>query len=149
MSSTAGPQGTIVLRVLLVDDDQWVRNAVRRILQGPDVEIVEAEDGEAALALLRGQEWQDRSSPVDVVISDFGMPRMNGRELLAQVRQEFPDAVRILMTADRYVGEEVARDGLAEFLLVKPPDIDEVRACLHAARLIVERRREEWLQRSS
>lgn len=149
MSAVTGPHGPIAVRVLIVDDDQWVRSTICRILQNPDVEIFEAEDGQAAFTMLCSQEWQDRPVPVDVVISDYIMPCMNGRELLTAVGRDFPDVVRIIMTGDKTTGEAMARDGLAEFLLVKPPNIDEVRACLHAARLIVQRRQEERLARSS
>lgn len=149
MSSTTGPHGPIALRVLLVDDEPIMRSAVRRILESPEVEIAEAEDGEAALALLRSREWQDRSTPVDVVISDFNMPQMDGRELLTVVGREFPPVVRILMTANKTAGEAMVRDGLAEFVMMKPVDMTEMLACLHAARLIVQYRQEEFLKRSS
>lgn len=148
-SSTTGPHGSISLRVLIVDDEPATRQLIRLILQGPDLEFFEAEDGEAALTMLRSQEWHDRSTPVDVVISDYNMPRMNGRELLTAMREQFPEVVRIIITADKGVAEAMVRDDLATFLIVKPVDFNEVRACLHAAQLIVQYRQEERRARSS
>ena len=68
------------LTVLIVDDFITMRRIVRKILRDLDFEdIIEAEDGSAAMEVLQ------RTS-VDLIISDWNMPKMTGLELLKEVR---------------------------------------------------------------
>lgn len=67
-------------KVMIVDDSQAVRRAVSLMLDGGPYDCLEAEDGQAALEVLAEVQ-------VDCVISDLHMPRMNGLELLRQVRR--------------------------------------------------------------
>lgn len=66
-------------RVLVVDDTPEQRKAIRDLLDGADLEIVEAESGEAALVLLASQVFA-------VVLVDVRMPGMNGFELVTRIR---------------------------------------------------------------
>ena len=66
---------------LVVDDSSVIRKVARRILEGMHFEISEAEDGEQALDMCRG-------SLPDVVFLDLNMPRMDGRELLAEMKKD-------------------------------------------------------------
>ena len=68
------------LTVLIVDDFLTMRRIVRKILRDLDFEdIIEAEDGSAAMSVLKG-------TKVDLIISDWNMPKMTGLELLKEVR---------------------------------------------------------------
>jgi two-component system chemotaxis response regulator CheY len=70
--------------VLIVDDSPVMRSFIRRVLalSGFEVgECIEAGNGEEALALLRAH-------PVDVILTDINMPKMNGEELLRQLQAE-------------------------------------------------------------
>lgn len=68
------------LTVLVVDDFVTMRRIVRKILRDLDFEnIIEAEDGLAALEVLK-------STKIDLIVSDWNMPRMTGLELLKEVR---------------------------------------------------------------
>ena len=68
------------LTVLIVDDFTTMRRIVRKILRDLDFEdILEAEDGSAAMSVLKG-------TKVDLIISDWNMPKMTGLELLKEVR---------------------------------------------------------------
>jgi CheY-like chemotaxis protein len=81
--------------ILLVDDHEGVRHLCRRGLEAHDAKVVEASDGEAALSFIQG--W---SGPLDFVITDLQMPRINGHEL-AEVLSIFrPDLPVLAMTAD-------------------------------------------------
>ena len=62
-------------RVLVVDDEGFVRDLIRMYLEGAGHDVSEAEDGEAALEALRGQ-------PVDLVVTDNPMSRMTGAEMI-------------------------------------------------------------------
>ena len=64
--------------MLIAEDNQALRETTSDILAGEGYEVVEAADGEAALAVLAG-------SSVDVLILDLAMPRLNGVEVLRQI----------------------------------------------------------------
>jgi two-component system chemotaxis response regulator CheY len=84
------------LTVLVVDDFVTMRRIVRKILRDLDFEnIIEAEDGSAALDILK-------TTKVDLIVSDWNMPRMTGLELLKQVRsdQAFKDTPFLMVTAE-------------------------------------------------
>ena len=80
------------LRVLLVDDSKMSRRHLRRLLEELGIErITEAVDGKDAVALLE-------NTMVDLVITDYNMPEMDGRELTEYIRtQSWQNAVPILM----------------------------------------------------
>ncbi|HWK82649.1 MAG TPA: response regulator [Caldimonas sp.] len=71
-----------VMRVLIVDDFSTMRRVLRGLLREMGIDAVdEAADGVAALERLRGSEF-------DFVITDIGMPTMNGFELLAAIKKD-------------------------------------------------------------
>src|SRR5882724_2116733 len=72
--------------VLVVDDEPLVRGVVRRALE-PEMSVIEAPDGEDALALL------DRGVSVDLIVTDFKMPSIGGLQVitvLTRYRPELP-----------------------------------------------------------
>lgn len=77
-----------VKRILLVDDDEQVREILRKRLLKSGFEVLEAMDAEAALDLFR-------NSPVDAVITDLVMPGKGGQALIKELRAQDPD-VRIV-----------------------------------------------------
>jgi len=92
------------LRVLLVDDSKMSRRHLRRLLEELGIErITEAEDGKRAVALLQG-------TMVDLVITDYNMPEMDGRELTEYIRtQSWQNTVPILMvTSEQNMGRLAA-----------------------------------------
>ena len=78
-------------KLLVVDDEENILRALRRVLRHAPWEIQTALDAQAGLSLLEG------FSP-DVVISDFRLPGMNGVEFLSKVKDRLPRAQRILLT---------------------------------------------------
>ena len=117
--------------VLIVDDDASQRTQLAGFLRDLGAEVAEAGDGSEALALV------PRFGP-DVVITDLRMPKMDGRELLREIRQFNPEIGVIVVTAYGTVEDAVAclKDGAGDYLL-KPLDLDEVE---HLVRRAVERR---------
>jgi two-component system, chemotaxis family, chemotaxis protein CheY len=70
------------LTVLIVDDFLTMRRIVRKILRDLDFQnIIEAEDGTAAIDVLK-------TNKVDLIVSDWNMPKMTGLELLKHVRSD-------------------------------------------------------------
>jgi DNA-binding NtrC family response regulator len=107
--------------VLVVDDEQPLRQSIARILTSRGCEVTLAEDGLAALEAL------EVSQP-DVVLTDLLMPRMTGLELLAQAKQRWPDLEVVLMTAYADVDTAVAavKGGAYDFLTKPFPSNDAV-----------------------
>lgn len=78
-------------RILVVDDDDTIRRAIRRLFESNGYEVSEAPNGRMALTSLR-------HTPSDLVVSDVFMPDMNGYEFVMTFRDEFPDTPIIMMS---------------------------------------------------
>ena len=115
------------MHILVVDDDQAVRDSLARSLQyGSGYEVSTAEDGLEALAKLS-------SLRPDAVVMDVMMPRLDGLETTRMLRQSGNDVPILILTARDAVGDRV--DGLdagADDYLVKPFSLDELSARLRA-----------------
>jgi two-component system cell cycle sensor histidine kinase/response regulator CckA len=79
--------------VLVVDDEAAVRRFAARVLERDGYGVVEATDGAEALDLVKGGR-----APVDVVVSDIVMPRLNGVELMQALSASHPHLPVILMS---------------------------------------------------
>ena len=108
--------------ILVVDDLDMIRHMLTRMLTLAGYAVVEAADGQEALALLR-----THRQPVDLVLTDVLMPGMNGTELAARVLHEFAGTRVMLMSA--YLPEgtaTVGRFGRTVPLVQKPIDWQEL-----------------------
>ena len=132
--------GGALPRILIVDDEQSMREWMRILFERDGFDVLAAEDGVAARDLV-SREF------VDVVLTDIRMPRMDGLALLKAIRGLAPDAVVIMMTAhfNRDSDEwKRAREAGAAALLEKPfRDINlvtlQVRQLIDARRVRHER----------
>jgi two-component system response regulator PilR (NtrC family) len=123
-------------RVLVVDDEQSMRNMLAIALQYEGYEVVTAENGDAARA-----EIEARS--VDLIVSDIRMPGMDGIELLRFARAHSPGTEVILVTA--HASTDSAVDALrlgAYDYVTKPFDIDELKLTVRRALEVKELRKE-------
>jgi CheY-like chemotaxis protein len=77
--------------VLVVDDEDQLRQLIREILEQAGYQVTEARDGKEALI-------QYRLAPADVVIMDILMPEQDGLETTATLRREFPNVKIIAIT---------------------------------------------------
>lgn len=83
------------LHILLVDDSISVRKVLTKMLESNHYSVVAAKDGQDALDILRTQSF-------DVVLTDLEMPRLNGYELIEDVRRSFnADELPILVMTTR------------------------------------------------
>jgi two-component system response regulator FlrC len=112
------------MKILVVEDDLSLREAVVDSLELAGHDVSEAANGADGLAQLR------RQSP-DLVLSDINMPEMNGLQLLDAVKQERPWLPFVLMTAYGDVGQAVnAMQRGAHDYLMKPFELSELHAML-------------------
>lgn len=114
-------------RILIVDDEQSMRQMVAIALRQEGYDVVIAEDGEVASRELQ-------ASKVDVVVSDIKMPGLNGIDLLRFARENSPATEVILMTA--YTSTESAIEALrlgAYDYISKPFEIDDLKATVGRA----------------
>jgi len=115
-------------RVLLVDDEPTVRRSLARVLMSVGFDVITAEDGQAALALLE-------QGMVDVMLVDMLMPRMGGMDLLNRVKAEHPEVEVIMMTAFANVDDAVmaVKNGAYDFLTKPFPSNDVVAMTISKA----------------
>ena len=118
-------------RVLFVDDEQAILNAMRRSLRSEPYEVLTASSAKEALTILATHE-------VDVLVSDARMPEMTGFQLIEQVRSRRPRIVCIMLTgaADLGATSALIQSGALYRFLCKPLSPDAIRGVLHGALLM-------------
>ncbi|SRR6266550_2452239 len=123
-------------RVLLVDDDETIRDTLYELLSG-DYVCQTAETAEKALARLEADQY-------DVVLTDISMPGLSGLELLGHVRQQFPDTPVIIISGigDQEHAQGLIKLGAFDFLL-KPFSLDVVEKSVRRAMDYRKRQTEE------
>ncbi|MBL8605315.1 MAG: sigma-54-dependent Fis family transcriptional regulator [Myxococcales bacterium] len=110
----------MTVRVLLVDDDDDARAIMARTLRGVGHQVVEATDGDEALAF--------DLTTFDIILSDLQMPRVGGRDVLAAARAQSPLTPVVIFTA--YANAEGALDLLtlgAYDYLPRPVDLTRLK----------------------
>jgi CheY-like chemotaxis protein len=108
-------------RILLVEDERWVRECIKRLLWLDAHVVTEAADGVEACELFEQGEF-------DVVITDHDMPKMAGNALVVSIRSRAPSQPIIMITARaEALGEE---HGPVNAVLSKPFGVDELRQTL-------------------
>ena len=98
-------------KILGVDNEETIRETLLKILEREGYDVLTADDGQAAMEIIRDPE-------VDVIISDVCMPRMNGNKLLKHAKSLLPDAEIILVTGrgKMEMGLEALKEGAFDFI---------------------------------
>ncbi len=128
--------------ILIVDDEDSILNAFKRILADEDYEVRVANNGLDGLNILRSAK-----KPFSLIISDQRMPEMNGVQFFAQAKEIFPDAVRILLTgyADSDSIIEAINKGGVHLYFTKPWHEEEIllhiKQSLSKVEILAENRR--------
>jgi diguanylate cyclase (GGDEF)-like protein len=133
------PNDPTQLRALIVDDDDNDRVLLAVLVRRLGFHVTMARDGAEALVLL------GEGSRFDLVIIDCEMPRMNGLELIAEVRRHeySADTYALMVTARTDVETKIAalRDGFDDFIVKSSMEIEIVAKLGTARRLITRQRR--------
>lgn len=114
-------------RVLIVDDEDLMRELVAKILSGERYRLYQASSAEQALKLLQEQ-------PIDLILTDLKLKGMDGLSLLSEARAIDPDIIVIVMTAYASVetAVEAMRKGAYDYI-TKPFINEEIRVMLRRA----------------
>ncbi len=125
--------------VLIVDDDDLILSSLKRVLRREPYRIEWASNGAQALERMEKEEFQ-------VVVTDMEMPKMNGLELLKIISKEYPDTLRMVVSAgskSQTILEAINQGHIYQYLL-KPWDDKilkvAIRRALEVWRLRMERR---------
>lgn len=111
-------------RILIVDDEPLVARALMRLLTRAGFEVLVASSGPDALGKLG-------AFAADVVLTDYRMPGMNGRELLEQVRAGGSPAARVVLSGHLEL-EQLADPDLVDGVLSKPWEDDTLLGTLRS-----------------
>ncbi|HEB75706.1 MAG TPA: response regulator [Nitrospirae bacterium] len=117
------------VRILCVDDERNVLRAIERLFLDDDYEIITAASGDEGLDVLR------EVSPVQIVLSDYRMPGMNGVDFLKEVCEHWPETVRIVLSgyADTAAVVSAINEGRIYKFIPKPWNDDELKVTISNA----------------
>jgi len=130
--------------ILCVDDEPNILSSLRRLFRTKGYQVKTAESGRAGLDILEKEH-------VDLVISDMRMPEMDGAKFLEQVRERWPETLRLLLTGHSDVTSiiEAINRGEIYRYITKPWDDNDIvliiRQALERKALVAEKNRLEAL----
>ena len=114
------------LRILVIDDDPLVAGVLKDILERDRHEVTVAEGGEKGISVFR--EACTRGEAFDIVLTDLGMPSVDGRRVASAIKSESASTPVILLTG---WGQRLIADGdrpaCVDHVLSKPADLSELR----------------------
>jgi PAS domain S-box-containing protein len=120
------PRATRPLRLLLVDDDPAVLNSTSTVLKLNGHAVTTADGGQAGIDTLRSA--RESGEEFDVVITDLGMPYVDGNQVALAVKEIFPATPVVLLTGwgrRMAIGEKAPAH--VDFVLPKPLDLGDLR----------------------
>ncbi|MFO1402120.1 MAG: response regulator [Steroidobacteraceae bacterium] len=124
-------------KVLVIDDEEVVRNGFARALESDQCNVAQSGSGPVGLETLDRERF-------DVVLLDLRMPEMDGVEVLGQIKKRWPETEVIVITGYPAVdtAKEAVRLGAYDYL-AKPVGCDEVARVTHRAM-----QHKQWAMRS-
>jgi len=114
--------------ILVIDDDDQIRELLRNVIEHAGYEVMEASDGEEGIRLFRERR-------ADLIITDIVMPRKEGIETIMDLRVEFPEVKIIAMSGGGRLGPEtyleIAEGFGSDHILTKPFSNEELLKAVH------------------
>ena len=125
------------IRILVVDDEKKILRAVERLFFEDKYDVMTASSAKDGLSILSDM------MPVQVVISDYRMPEMDGIEFLKQVNRRWPDVVKVILSGYEDSGKVIPfiDEGKIDKLILKPWNNNELRVSITNAVEIYELRK--------
>jgi DNA-binding response OmpR family regulator len=113
-------------KILVVDDEKNIRDMIRKFLAKKEYEVFDAEDGEAALAVVREQKPH-------IVLLDIRLPKSSGVDVLKKIKAINKDIGVIMITAvlDTATAEKCIELGAYDYI-TKPISLEYLEECLLA-----------------
>ncbi len=111
-------------KIMIVDDEEDVREVMKVQLEGKNFKILEAGDGEEAIAVMKKE---DHMVNVGLIICDIRMPKVDGVECVDYLRREAPGIPIVVITAfpDTELATSLMKKGIKDFL-VKPVEREKL-----------------------
>lgn len=108
-------------KILLVDDEIPILNLFRRVLLDTDYEVFVANSADEAMSVMQQHN-------IDLVISDMRMPGLDGYHLLKNIKEQYPDTLRVILSgyADEKLVVKALLNNIAKVYLFKPWKNDEL-----------------------
>ena len=131
-------------KILIIDDEEMIRETVAGILEDEGFEPLMVESGEAGLALLAQQS-------VDLVLLDIWMPGLDGMEVLPKIKEQFADLPVIMISGHGTIETAVQATKMGAFdFIEKPPSYDKIILSItNALKLSRLKRENEMLKAGS
>jgi YesN/AraC family two-component response regulator len=102
-------KNSLMKNILVVDDNQMMRKLIKNLFHGEEFEIKEATNGMEGLDFVK-------QNPVDLIITDIVMPKMEGIELIMNLRRDFPKIKIIAISGGKpyylYMAKKLGIDGI-------------------------------------
>ena len=127
MTTKAGTNNRVAVRVLIVDEDEAHAHAVKDSLQRIDCDCTLASSGQKGSEIIESEQF-------DVIITDLRMSDVDGLDILHKAKEELPESEVIILTGHGTISSAVtAMQGGAYTYLTKPLDINELRTTVEKA----------------
>jgi DNA-binding NtrC family response regulator len=113
-------------KILVIDDEEDVREVLKLHLEGSGFNVIEAENGEEGIALLRSE---DNMINVGLILCDIRMPKVNGVECVDFLKREAPGIPVVMVTGypDTEMATSFLKKGVKDYL-VKPVEKEKLLA---------------------
>ncbi len=117
------------LQILCIDDEPLLRELIKQILERDGHEVEVSDNGQSGLDDFRIA--RERGRPFDVVITDLGMPYLDGRQVARALKQESPTTPVIMLTGwGAFMKEDGDLPAQVDGIISKPPRVRELREAL-------------------